>query len=180
MTRTLIPTFLSGLIGLPALAAPQIEESEAFRSQKAEVRFVEAGDRRLREVTVAGMRVDDHQLAELAGDSGVRERLDRDRWNRRLMWGGLATLGVPAGGWMVSLVGDQLKPRPGQTPHPGAVVMGAAGFVLVMAGLAYGVGLLNDVAGLERPLVLTDDEVSNLVKNYNDRLKAQLEQAWTE
>lgn len=180
MIRTLVTTCLTGLMILPAFAEPGLEQSEAYRAQRAEIRFLDAGSNRLREVSVAGMRVDDQQLAELAGDEAIRQRLDSSQWNRRLLWGGLASLGVPAGGLMVSLVGDQLRPGIGQTPNPGAVLLGATGFVLVMAGLAYGVGLLNDLAGLERPVVLTDEEASGLVQRYNDRLKARFVQEWSE
>ncbi|MBC7545552.1 MAG: hypothetical protein H7338_22715 [Candidatus Sericytochromatia bacterium] len=185
MSFRLAAIVMSACIGLSpaAWAAPDdIEQSERYRALRAEMHLRPRAAGGGRELVVNGRRVDDMELAELTGDAAVIATLQGTLMQRRVLWGGIAALGLPSGGFLVSLVSARLY-RPTVTIGPGqagtgldvgSFLIGTVGTVAVIYGLVYAINLANDLFGLERPPMLRDTEAQALVDRYNARIKAQL------
>jgi hypothetical protein len=178
---------LAACLGLsPAAfaAGDDIEQSTRFRTLRAEMHLRPAAAGGGRELVVEGRRVDDFELAQIAGDPALLNRLHGTLTYRRLVWGGIAAAGLPAGGFLVSLVSAKLyQPaiRLGANGlnqstglDIGSFLVGTVGTVAVIYGLVYAINLANDLFGLERPPMLNDTEAQALVDRYNARIKTQL------
>jgi hypothetical protein len=187
MSPRFLPLVLAACVGLsPAAwaAGEDIEQSDRFRSLRAEMHLRPAAAGGGRELVVEGRRVDDLELAQLAGDTKVLAKLQDVLTGRRLIWGGIAAAGLPAGGFLVSMVSSKLyQPvltvgtnRVNQSTglDIGSFLVGTVGTVAVIYGLVYAINLANDLFGLERPPMLNDTEAQALVDRYNARVKTQL------
>jgi hypothetical protein len=177
---------LAAWVGLSpaAFAADDIEQSTRYRALRAEMHLRPASSGGGRELVVEGRRVDDLELAQLAGDPVLLDRLQDTLTSRRLIWGGIAAAGLPAGGFLVSTVSSKLY-QPALTVGAnglnqstgldiGSFLVGTVGTVAVIYGLIYAINLANDLFGLERPAMLTDTEAQTLVDRYNARIKSQM------
>lgn len=180
-TLTLIASFALTAPAWAVSAPAGIEQSERYRALKAEM--VLSGHGSGRELIVEGRRVDDLELAMIAGDEALVAKLSAEQTQRRLIWGGIAAAGLPAGGFLVSQVSSKLY-QPAFSVGTGGVsaqgldfgsfLVGAAGTLCVIYGLVYAVNLANDLFGLERPPLLNDTEAKALVDRYNTGIKTRL------
>jgi hypothetical protein len=187
MPTRYLAIMLAAWVGLSpaALAAgDDIEQSTRYRAQRAELHLRPAAAGGGRELVVEGRRVDDLELAQLAGDAAIVTKLQDTLTGRRLIWGGIAAAGLPAGGFLVSMVSAKLY-RPVLTVGTnginqstgldlGSFLVGTVGTVAVIYGLVYAINLANDLFGLERPTMLSDTEAQALVDRYNARIKTQI------
>ena len=163
------------VLAQPVAAEELLEQTEDFMAQRAEVQFTDYGSRMAREISIGGLRVNDLQLAQAVGDEALVRKLEAELNGARFWQGALSVVTIPAGGYMLFLANQRMSfAKANNQADFLAFVLGAAGGIVAIFGVTNLVPLMNDVAGVSSPKLLSNQEVSELIKAYNGQLKLKL------
>lgn len=134
-----------------------------------------------REVTIQGLRVSDEALAQLLNNQPALAKVYQEQCQYRLWWGSVGGISLGGGGVLLALLGSQPSATPGlnnsllvinqqvYANSPQNTLLLLAGTLLTAIGTYAAVQFLTDVFGFSERVILSDEEVTAMVQEYNRR-----------
>lgn len=187
-STVLIGSIMSLSLCLPSfsqnLTKSDVENSEEYLKNKAEIKYTKVGSETIREVYIKGFRVNDKNLPSLVNDKALEAKIGSAVSSRRATWVASAGLGIPAGGVLLYLAASSRSALPvnnrpvplGQTGVSQGTdfktfAFGTLGAIVTLYAVVNSISLINDMTGLNSPQVLQDKDAESIVQKYNDNLK---------
>ncbi len=190
-STVLLSSIMTFSICLPSFSQnvtnADLENSEEFLKNRAEIKYTKVGKETFREVYIKGFRVNDQNLPSLVNDKALETKIGSAVSNRRATWVASAGLGIPVGGALLYMATSSRDALPvTNTPVPlgqsnftqgtdfKTFAFGTLGALVTLYAVVNSISLINDMTGMNSPQVLKDKEAEAIVNKYNDNLKANM------
>lgn len=187
-STVLLSTIMTTALCLPGftqtVTKADLENSEEFQKNKAEIKYSKVGNETIREVYIKGFRVNDQNLPSLVNDKNLETKIGSAVSSRRATWVASAGLGIPVGGALLYMAAVSRSALPnanrqmplGQTNFNQGTdfktfAFGTLGAIVTLYAVVNSISLINDMTGMNSPQVLKNKEAEAIVNKYNDNLK---------
>ncbi|MFN8673621.1 MAG: hypothetical protein U0457_16255 [Candidatus Sericytochromatia bacterium] len=172
------------LTQIQAQAEINFEESELFLKNKAEIKYYKSGNEKIREVYLKGFRISDLEISQLSKDKELFIRTEKTIQEKRIKDSLVTFLGLPTGAlllYIATLNRDNQKIpntpiRLNNNPvyDAGTFLLSMGGTIIFLYAIVNSFYLVSEVSGIKPIMVLKDDEVEDIIKNYNLELKRKI------
>lgn len=158
-----------------------ISECIEFSKRKAKIRYIKIGNNTIREVFINGFRVNDEFIASLSNNKDLYNKVISEIYNRRIRNILFSTIGLPLAsvmGYYANKENKIIYTQNGifQNTTTLGFLLNTLSVFISLYSIVSLIDLLNDITGIYRENLLTNNEVENIINSYNLKLKKNLQE----
>lgn len=173
----LVIFFTSNSVYAHEITKEEIENSTYFIDNRAEIKYIKAGNDLIREVYIKGFRLKDRELLPFIKDQILLEKINNEIKKQSYWYSGIMGLGLPLGVLLLYLASLErnailalpIDKRPLSVDFK-TFIFGTVGSVVFLYSVINVITFFNELTGLSEQKLLKNEEVEGIIKNYNNEL----------